>query len=324
MSISPAVALDAGTPTAAWRASPPPRQSVADIAARLYPRAGMADRLGRLQFVLLSARHWTVMRDWLARLRTPPLGWLAGRHVHLFDKPLHPYLNRHLNPAQRLHWLGSHYEFLARRLSPARFRELHTTGRRLALLPDVEGPPAGLWLSYDRRQERCGELTLSLWSGRGAALVSISFTLLDRPPGRQRTLAIGRLQAAPGAIHPVVLRQIGAPAHGLGTSALSFAALQLLAATLGVRRLIAVGDAARIDRRSREHVSDGLWHELGAKPAGNGFVELPLEPMLREPSGAAADERGMWLGRYRVLERLRTDITQALAGAERRPRLAGA
>jgi uncharacterized protein VirK/YbjX len=247
------------------------------------------------------------------RYRDALQAWYGGGNDHCLGREValrptllavieHPYIHANWSVEQRLRAVEMHYcaitdERLLLCLSPQ---------DQVPLLKSDQVPP-GIQLVL----EKCSWL---MWEGQ----VVIS---LFEETERRYTLAfslgsingetvayVGGLQGG-GADNMIrVYRALTHALHGMRPRDFLFTAFRLLCRQLGVQRVLAISDRARLHRSpyfGKESIStnyDAIWRELGGVPLENGFFELAVPVVYREPADIPTRKRAQYRRRYAMLD----------------------
>ena len=270
---------------------------------------------------LAFARH---SQEWFQILQKPELAVVADNHPYLFQKLQRPYLNRTLKTCQRLAALRQHYHFVATHFSPAIRREIYTPpGKLLATLP-LEGlGHFGLRLSCSR-QEKEGDLMLSLVNlNSPQALFTLAFSI-TRFEDDAKEIFIGGLQGNKLAYDKDFIVAITRSWHGLRPKALLLFTLQALAGVWGITRLRAVSDAMHIYRhwQKTKRLSssyDEWWMAAGGRLTADGMFDLPATFIPREIAAIKANKRSMYKRRYKMLAEIGEQIRGSWVGPANEP-----
>jgi len=255
-------------------------------------------------------------KEWFQFLQMPELAVVVRNHPYLYHKLQRPYLNRALNPRQRLEALKQHYRFVATRFSPAMMQEVYATpGRLLATLPLEGVGHFGLCLSCSRKEKE-GDLVIGLLNkDAGWVLFTLAFSI-TRFEDENKEIFIGGLQGNTRVRDKGLTISITRGLHGLRPKALLLFALQQLAAGWGVTRLRAAGDEMHIyrhwqKRKNLEASYDEFWIESGGKLADDGMFDLPAIFVSRDISTLKVNKRQMYKRRYLMLAEIADQILKA-------------
>jgi uncharacterized protein VirK/YbjX len=159
-----------------------------------------------------------------------------------------------------------------------------------------------------------GELMLAFWLGDDwiytASLTLAHSALAD---GGGSVLLITGLQGAAGKL--ALIRQATRACVDIAPPYLLLAAARGLAGSLGVERILAVGNARQLAKAAGKAAFDydRFWASLGGVPTGDGFHRIPAA--LPDKPAAGALQHLSREGRRRLLKR---DIAEAAAHCLRR------
>jgi uncharacterized protein VirK/YbjX len=268
-----------------------------------------------LQRWLRSLRGLGALRYWRGQLRLmrvmahPGLAGLVRRRPRLLFKYLHgAYLACGLDSACRLAILTHHYASLARSFRPGFLRTQLAQGLALWRRP-LEPAAACITLVFSAHDLE-GELMLAFWLGDDW-LYTASLTLAHggvMGENGDPALLITGLQGAAGKL--ALIRQATRACTGIAPPYLLVAAVRGLAAALGVKRILAVGNRRQLAKAAgrAQFDYDRFWATLDAVPTGDGFYQVPA--VLPDKPANGALQCLSREGRRRLLKR---DIAEAAA-----------
>lgn len=142
-------------------------------------------------------------------------------------------------------------------------------------------------------------------------LAEITFALMHYQ--QQPTLFIGGLQGANHEVPHAEIQHTTKECHGLFPKRLVLEGICTLARHLGIRQIVAVGNATHIyqnwryqsKKKDQLHADyDQFWLSMGAKPLDSGYFLLP-ERIARKPiEEVASKKRAEYRRRYQLLDEL--------------------
>ena len=145
-------------------------------------------------------------------------------------------------------------------------------------------------------------------------LAEITFALMHYQ--QQPTLFIGGLQGANHEVPHAEIQHTTKECHGLFPKRLVLEGICTLARHLGIRQIVAVGNATHIyqnwryqsKKKDKLHADyDQFWLSMGAKPLDSGYFLLP-ERIARKPiEEIASKKRAEYRRRYQLLDELEQD-----------------
>jgi len=255
---------------------------------------------------------------WLQYLYgTPAMAAMLERDPRLLERPQHAYISRKLSRGRRYEIVESHYRHLLAHWPRALIERIYTNGDaslgRLALKDQHE---AELRLSVPTGRGREGELALYLLNAQGQALSSLIFTIADEG----RTLLIGCMQGASPELGRDAVRDFTRQAHGLRPKNLLLSVLYALAAKMGVKRMLGVGNGAHPFAGQPHKIKanyDGFWQECHGEVTHDGFYQLPAREPLRDEARIESKHRSA----FRKREALRRQAMDLMAAALAAPTL---
>jgi uncharacterized protein VirK/YbjX len=276
----------------------PPWRIVTLLPRLLAQHAAEMVRTGRLRRFVCSLRGFYALRYWQGHLKLarvmahPGLIELVRCRPRTLFKYLHrSYLAVGLDNACRLEILTHHYSCLIRSFPAPFLRALMTEG--LVVWQQLGSPlTVGITLSFPQHDFE-GELMLKFTAG-DTMIYSVTVTLAGGGligPNGHNMLLITCLQG--GARQLPLIRQATHACANTPPAYLLLAAVEGIAAALGVERVIAVGNARQL-AKSRDAAAetvfdyDHFWTCLGGVPTNDGFyvfpAQLPEKPLTAFPS----------------------------------------
>lgn len=200
----------------------------------------------RLKFLSRSLLNWRTTRGLLSTLAANPLlDEILRAQPNLPCKLHRPYLAANMNKIECLFALRDHYDLLVQRM-PLKMRLGHL-GRQPFVLASAQGKsgaPVTLELAAIDTLNKEGEATLLLRNANGVMLAEITFALMHYR--QQPTLFIGGLQGANHQVPHAEIQQTTKECHGLFPKRLVLEGIGTLARHLGIRQIVAVGNATHI------------------------------------------------------------------------------
>jgi len=210
-----------------------------------------------------------------------------------------------------------------------RFALNHPGPMLAALQARTEQPIASVELEEDRgrilvsihsddRFRREGEWTVRVrWDQAEGELCSIAFSV-EEVDGRWIAY-IGALQGGSGA-NEESIKAAAKAFHGVRPKAMAVFALQEIISTLGVSRLLGAGNSIQMSNAKHlipvpwNKISfnyDAMWAEAGAKPAEEGWFELPLRETRRTREEIKVNKRPLYARRYAFFDRMQEAVAKS-------------
>lgn len=260
---------------------------------------------------LYALRYWRGQLDLTRVMAHPGLAGLVWRRPRLLFKYLHGgYLAHGFDSACRLAILTHHYAFLARTFRASFLRKWLTRGLTLWRMP-IAAQEARITLGFSAHDLE-GELMLAIWLGEDW-IYSASLTLAHGGVAQGSgapALLISGLQGAAGRLG--LIRQATRACVGTAPPYLLLAAVKGIAATLGVERILGVGNGRQLAKSAGKAIFDydRFWAALGGVATCDGFYQIPAAlPDAPQPSATPTRK-----GRRRQLKR---GIAEAAAASLR-------
>jgi uncharacterized protein VirK/YbjX len=262
----------------------------------------------RVRRFVLSLRGLYALRYWRGQLQLmrvmahPALIGLVRRRPRLLFKYLHRgYLAFGFDSACRLAILTHHYAFLAGAFRTAFVRTHLAQGLVLWRLPSAPAAVRITLVFSDHDLE--GDLMLAFWVGDDW-IYTTSVTLAHggiTESGGAPVLLITGLQGAAGKL--ALIRQATRACAEISPPYLLLAAIKGIAAVLGFKRILGVGNARQLARAAGKAMFDydRFWASQGGVHDGDGFYQIPAAlPEQPAPSPSQGLSRE---GRKRHLKR---------------------
>lgn len=298
-------------------AKPASRLMMALLNGEKMPSKAWAKTSFRLKFLSRSLLSWPTTRCLLNTLAANPLlDEILHAQPNLPCKLHRPYLAANMSRIDRLLALRDHYNLIAQCM-PLRMRLGHLGSQPFTLskVQDKNGEQICLQLASLDHLNKEGEATLLLRNSQGIMLAEMTFTLMNYQ--QQPTLFIGGLQGANCGVPHAEIQHMTKACHGLFPKRLVLEGICHLAQQLGIRQIIAVGNASHIYQNWRYHNKkkgllhadyDLFWLSLAGRQLDNGYFLLP-ECIARKPMAEiASKKRAEYRRRYQLLDELQQGI----------------
>ncbi|ANS42132.1 VirK/YbjX family protein [Serratia inhibens] len=281
----------------------------------------------RLKFIGRSLFSWHATGALLNTLASNPLlDEILNAQPNLPCKLHRPYLAANMNKIECLFALRDHYDLSAQRM-PLKMRVGHLNKPFvLASVTGKSGAPVSLELSAIDHLNKEGETTLLLRNAAGIMLAEITFALMHYQ--QQPTLFIGGLQGANHQVPHAEIQLATKECHGLFPKRLVLEGICTLAHHLGIRQIVAVGNATHIYQNWRYHSKkkdqlhadyDQFWSSMGGKMLDSGYFLLP-ERITRKPiDEVASKKRAEYRRRYQLLDELEQGMAEHFSPPARLP-----
>lgn len=272
----------------------------------------------RLKFFSRSLFCWRTTGALLSTLASNPLrDEILSAQPNLPCKLHRPYLAANMNKIECLFALRDHYDLSAQRM-PMKMRIGHLNKSFvLASACGKSGESVSLELSTIDQLNKEGEATLLLRNAGGIMLAEITFALMHYQ--QQPTLFIGGLQGANHQVPHAEIQHTTKECHGLFPKRLVLEGICTLAHHLGIRQIVAVGNATHIYRNWRYHSRkkdqlhadyDHFWRSMGGKMLDSGYFLLP-DRIARKPiDEVASKKRAEYRRRYQLLDELEQGMAE--------------
>lgn len=203
----------------------------------------------------------------------PSLRACVEADPRLLERYQHRFVNRRWHRADRLHAVHTHYRLLLERWSTDLFDRVYVQGRAtLGYFTLKDGSDVALHLRPPAHMNCEGELTLELTDAFDRTLYRLVMTLID-----DDTLAIGCIQGPSGEDAREVVRELTKNMHGMRPKQLMLVLAYAFAGQCGLRRILAVGNAAH-PLQGRERLFsdyDAYWLEQGGVAVDGGWFLMP-------------------------------------------------
>ena len=256
---------------------------------------------------------------WAVFLLKPENRCFSDANPMLWHRTLLGYMSTRWDGRKTVQVLTDSYRFA-----------LNQPGPMLAVLQArTEQPIASVELGEDRgrilvsihsddRFRREGEWTVRVrWDQAEGELCSIVFSV-EEVDGRWIAY-IGALQGGSGA-NEESIKAAAKAFHGVRPKAMAVFALQEIIRALGVSRLLGAGNSIQMSNAKHlipapwNKISfnyDVMWAEAGAKPAEDGWFELPLREPRRTREKIKVNKRPLYARRYAFFDRLQEAVAKS-------------
>lgn len=228
-------------------------------------------------FMWHSAKRARAQLGWLHQLDACDATRLAVRtDPQLYERWLRPYLNRHLSPEARQHWIADHWRFVMRQL-PQRLRDKLLLGHdlRIASLPLRDGDVAFVHVRKPA-DTSTGELGLFLLDSEKRVLASCALVMAGH------TAVIGDLRGPWHFMGAEPVRRFTRESHGVRPKDLLLAFVRALGVQQGWTGIRSVSASAQVVATTRDpEAYDKYWREHGGVLNGDGCFDLPCQTMAR-------------------------------------------
>lgn len=292
-------------------------RTLARTAPLVYPEPGLGSMLCRIKYWARGLAFVRCSKQWFGLLHRPELAIVARHHPYIYCKLQRPYLNRMLNPRQRLETLEQHYRFVATRFSRPVMEGVYATrGIPLATIQLEEVGNFEVRLCYGRHEKE-GDLLVSLVNlDTAKPLFEMSFSI-SRFETQRSEVFIGGLQGRRSANEKESIIALTRAMHGLRPKALLVFALQQLAVQWGITDMRAVSNNTHIYQHPHKRKVlatdyDLFWLECGGKLGADGTFELPAAFVPRDISAIKVNKRQMYRRRYVLLGQIADQISHNL------------
>ena len=237
------------------------------------------------------------------------------RDPRVLERHFHRYIHLRWNRQARLQSIQHHYRFALDRLPAVLFEAIYIYGSAtLGSLTLKDGsqlklclqPPAPIFFGCE------GELCMQLSDADDNALYRIILSVIDDQP----TMAIGCIQGPRGKNSKDVVRELTKNMHGMRPKQLMLSLAYAFAQHFGIRRILAVGNAAHPLRPSRDKFQadyDLFWLEQKGWDIGNGWFQLPQTTCRKSEAEVSSQHRSAFRRRESMrmeAERLLTDALE--------------
>jgi uncharacterized protein VirK/YbjX len=266
--------------------------------------------LKRKAFFIWRCMRWRdTLKSWYGGRTNSSLSREIALRPMLLALVEHPYLCSDWSAAERMRTVEMHY----RVIESGRSLLCFAPQDRVQLLERDQIPP-GIQLVL----EKCswlmweGEVVISLFEDT-MRRYSLAFSLGSI--NGETVAYVGGLQGG-GADNMIeIYRALTHALHGMRPRDFLFTSFRLLCRQLGVQRILAVSDRARLHRNPyfKNKVGlfsdyDAIWKELGGVPLGNGFFDIGVPVVYREPADIPTRKRAQYRRRYAMLDGIAADI----------------
>ena len=302
------------------------------VARAVYPKFAVSDWADRLLFVFRSLRCHPHASDWYDWLNEPLMAAAIRVNPMLYRKIIRPYVSPGWTTDRKLRVMTGHHEYVATRLTRTPFIQT-CTREGLGLLNIAhEGEEYQIRGVSDQKFSKEGELTLVLFSTKyNCHVSSLTFVIVESDTGPSHVMIIGGSQGLPAQADKNIIKEVSKLLHGLRPKALLLFAAQEIARAWQLDGIRAASNRTHISRHSdyalnrtrRPKLSyDEFWDESGGKSGSDDYYDLPMHYVRRTDAEIKSNKRSLYHQRYKMLDRLSTELQVRLSDLAPSPRIA--
>ena len=254
-------------------------------------------------FVWRCMRYRDTLQTWYGGGNNHSLSREVALRPALLAVVEHPYIHANWSAEQRLRAIEMHHRLITDERSLLSFSpQDHVPVLKSDQMPPgiqlvLEKPSWLMWegavvISLFEETERRYTLAFSLGSVNGDTVAYI-----------------GGLQGGGAENMIETYRALTHALHGMRPRDFLFTSFRLLCRQLGVQRILAISERARLHRNRyfKNKVGlfsdyDAIWKELGGVPLDNGFFEFGVPVVYREPADIPTRKRAQYRRRYAMLD----------------------
>jgi uncharacterized protein VirK/YbjX len=260
---------------------------------------------------------------WTEYLLRPENREFAEANPQLWLRNVRGYLSVAWSPARRRKVLEDSYRFALTHPGPM-LRALYPREEtELATIPlGGENGSLRLTLASEDAFSSEGEWAIRVYSaahsaGNTGCLSAIAFSVDETESGWVGY--IGALQGG-GAADEASVKASTKAMHGVRPKAMAIFALQELASSLGLVRLLGAGSSIQMSNAKHaiplpwKKISfnyDAMWSEADGKPAEDGWYELPLREVRRSRDEIKPNKRPLYARRYALFDQIQAAVAEA-------------
>jgi Uncharacterized protein conserved in bacteria len=257
--------------------------------------------------------------EWFAFIKSSDFEVIFSNRPQLYIKPFRVYMSTRWSKKQKVKVILDTYRYIR---SKEKFLQVITKNRlvlaKFNLNDAIEGELA---LGYDYKYRKEGELILSFACEQlGGVIAAAAFSFEEINPG-QWVCRIGCVQGHQKKdSYPAKTAQ--KLLHGLRPKSLVVFTIQEFARQLGMVAIYGTGDAIQAYRckhaiyipifHSIQFDYDALWEESGGQLLDDGWYELPLVAVQKEPIEIKTSKRALYQRKYSMLDNLSLKITDTV------------
>jgi hypothetical protein len=262
---------------------------------------------------------------WVDFLHRPEIRKFADINPQLWLRNIRGYVSVAWSPARRRKLLEDSYRFALAHPGPM-LSTLHPrVEAELAVIPlGGENGDLRLTLASDDTFSSEGEWALRVYAaahsgGDTSCLCAVAFSIGETEDGWVGY--IGALQGGRASKEASVKSSTKAM-HGVRPKAMAIFALQELASSLGLVRLLGAGSSIQMSNKKHaiplpwKKISfsyDGMWQEADGKPVEDGWYELPLREVRRTRDEIKPNKRPLYARRYALFDQIQAAVATAVA-----------
>ena len=254
--------------------------------------------------------------EWFNLLKSSDFNIVFSNRKQLYIKPFRVYMSIRWSKKQKVKVILETYRYIQNKGKV--FLQVITQNRldlvQFNLNDTIEGV---LTLGYDYKYRKEGELVLSfICEPLGGVIAAAAFSFEEVSPSRW-ICRIGCVQGhQKNDSYPAKTAQ--KLLHGLRPKALVVFAIQEFARQLGMEAVYGASDSIQAYRRKHAiniplihgipFNYNALWEESGGRLLNDGWYELPLTAVRKEPKEIKTSKRALYQRRYHLLDNLSSMI----------------
>jgi len=285
-----------------------------------YPVNSFRSLYTRFKFLVSAFIHRKTLKSFIDEIYAMRYSELFNHEIPLLVVVHSPYIHNHWDVQERFKVISDHYKLI--RKMPC---ILNLVDGQPKVLLDLNQYSAGTFITLDKAKwfVREGELVLNIFKD-DLRMMSIAFTFSKI--NSELVAYIGAIQGKQSSNETLsTLKELSKSFEGLRPADLLLEILRMLAANLGVTRILAISDENRHHRHKHfSHSQTNLlktnynekWIENQGIPLNNGFYSLPMKKSRKDFAEIASNKRAVYRRRYTMLDEIEATLNQVLSSSK--------
>jgi uncharacterized protein VirK/YbjX len=285
-----------------------------------YPVNSFKSLLTRFKFLLSAFVHRKTLKSFIDDIYAMRFSELFNHEIPLLVVVHSPYIHNQWDVQERFKVISNHYKMI--RKMPC---VLNLVDGQPKILLDLSQYSAGTFITLDKAKwfVREGELVLNIFKD-DLRMMSIAFTFSKI--NNESVVYIGAIQGKQSSNETLsTLKELSKSFEGLRPADLLLEILRMLAANLGISKILAISDENRHHRHKHfSHSQTNLlktnynekWLENQGIPLNNGFYSLPIKKSRKDFAEIASNKRAVYRRRYNMLDEIEVALNQVLSSSK--------
>jgi len=260
--------------------------------------------------------------EWLQNLKKPEFSVVIAHRKLLFIKPFREYVSIKWTKQQKAKVILDTYRFIMSKGSEFMKVVTESEGLKIASFDLNETQQGHLYLSYDWKHNREGELVLSFMCDEIDEIITSAVISFEEVEENRWICRIGCIQGHKKN-DQYIAKIMQKLLQGFRPKAFIVSMVQDFARELGCEAVFGITDSIHIYRvirtfyiQSRHGIQfdyDSLWQESGGELAEEGWYRLPLIPVRKTYEEIKTHKRALYRRRYAICDDVAIKIGETVA-----------